>query len=215
MFEVLTGIELYHIPEMFGHCIITVNLESLEDIIVGDVALSQRQDDKITFNTKGYAEAIANGFLPAIESLFVHHDYVTDISLEYENLVSQRKYYVTENYIDRALSEFEEMLAYSETIKIDNDEFEHVKKDLWKQKLKVKFYCMYQLDSLLKIMKDITLPGDPFKFEQISDIDIIDKNIQNLKTEVLDMKSSFYNEIDYLFLIKTLRVEHLNRLKNE
>jgi hypothetical protein len=101
LIEVLTGVEIYQIPDMFGHAILKVHLEKIEDLLLEDYSLQAKNENELNFNTRGFADAISSGFIPAIECFFVHRDFVTEKSLEYENLRAERMSFVTTKYANR------------------------------------------------------------------------------------------------------------------
>jgi hypothetical protein len=210
LFEILTGVELYQIPDMFGHTIIKVHLEKIEDLLVEDYSLQAKNENEINFNTRGFADAISTGFLPAIECLFVHKDFITDPSLEYENLRAERMSFITTEYAKRVIGEFEQVFRESEGIIIDP--YKPNQED-WKVKIRMKLYCIYQLDSFIQISKNNDLPGKPLDFSKLYDVDLINNYIEKLKEEALEISKNLPEQIDYKFIIRTLRIEYLSKIK--
>lgn len=209
LFEVLTGVELYQIPDMFGHAVLKVHLEKIEDLLVEDYSLQAKKENEINFNTRGFAEAIANGFIPAIESLFVHKDFVTEISLEYENLRAERISFITDKYAKRVIDEFEQVFKESEAIIVDP--YKPNQED-WKTKIRMKLYCIYQLDSFIQISKNNDIPGTLLDFTKLYDVELINNYISKLKEQALEISKNLPEQIDYRFVIKTLRIEYISKI---
>jgi len=214
LFEILTGIEIYQLPEMFGHKKVSVFLEPIEDILIRDVPYSKQDENTIYFNTSGYAEALVSGFLPAVECLFIDKSAITlDPGLEYEELRINRSQFVTKNYFDRAISEFEEVFKYSETIVKSSPKNKEQFKKEWKECIRVKLYCTYQLDSLIKILKNKDIPGEAFNIKNFYDVEVCNKNIETLKEQAISLGKDLPEKCDYIFIIKSLRVDYFQKIK--
>jgi|LNFM01.1.fsa_nt_gb hypothetical protein len=210
LIEVLTGVEIYQIPDMFGHAIVKVHLEKIEDLLLEDYSLQAKNENELNFNTRGFADAISSGFIPAIECFFVHRDFVTEKSLEYENLRAERMSFVTTKYANRVMEEFDHLFKESETILIDP--YRPNQED-WKTKIRMKLYCIYQLDSFIQITKNNDLPGKPLDFSKLFDVDIINNYITKLKEEALEISNKLPEHLDYKFIVKTLRIEYFSKIK--
>lgn len=214
LFEIITGIEIYKFPDMFGHIKVSVFLEPIEDILIKDVPYSKQEDSIAYFNTSGFVQAMATGYLPAIECFFVDKDAIVfDNGLEYEELRLNRSSFVTKEYFNRAIAEFEEVFKYSKGVITvspkDKDEY----KKQWKECIKAKIYCIYQLDCIIKILKDKNIPGEPFDISNFYDIDVCDINIERMKEEALKLSEDLPEKFDYIYAIKVLRVVHFNKIK--
>lgn len=206
LFEILTGLEVYEIPEHHGHTIVSVSLESLDNIMSDFESPAKKKDNKIFFNTKTFARAIIGGFIPAVQSLFVKDDYILHEGSEFEALRASRAALIGDAFIDRCLSEFDDVYAMSNEPFQSNLAFD---RNAWEDRVSKKIYCIYQLDSCLKVMNDQDLPGEPLDFTKMPDIPAMNKYISDLKDKIIDARKELYVPIDYNFIIRTLRVQYL------
>lgn len=206
LFEILTGLEVYEIPEHHGHTIVSVSLEPIENIISEINVPAKKKDNKIFFNTHTYAKAIIDGFIPAVQSLFVKEDYILHSSTEFEALRVSRMALLGETFIDRCMSEFDDVYAMSNEPFQSNIAFDRA---AWEDRVSKKIYCIYQLDSCLKMMENKDLPGDPLDFTKFPDIPAMNNVIADMLEKVNKSKKEIYLPIDYNFIIRTLRVQYL------
>ena len=209
LFEILTGLEVYEIPEHHGHTILSVVLEPIENIISEFDVPAKKKDSKIFFNTKTYARSIIDGFIPSIQALFVKDEYILHSSAEFEALRASRSALVGDVFIDRCLSEFEDVYAMS------NEPFQSqiaFDRAAWEDRISKKIYCIYQLDSCLKIMDNKDLPGEPLDFTKFPDIPTMNTEIKNLLEKIKKSRKEIYLPIDYNFIIRTLRVQYLHNI---
>lgn len=206
LFEVLTGLEVYQIPEHHGHTIVVVSLEPIENIISEFKVSAKKKDNKIFFNTREFAGALVSGFIPAVQCLFVDETSVLDESPEYQTLRAARHTFVTDTFIDRCIEEFNEVYAMSNEIFQNKGAFD---RKAWEDRISKKIYCIYQLDSCLKMMQNKDLPGDPLDFTKFPDLPNMDRVIKELLEEIKKHKKDLYLPIDYNFILRTLRVQYL------
>ena len=207
LFEILTGIENYSIPEMHGFIIVEVFLESMEDILSFNPPVNKKTEDgRAYFNTKGFTIALQEGYIPAVECLFINKDLLKDICLEYEAIREKRQIFVTQKFVSRAISEFNSVWNMSKKPIDDSNQND------WREMAYCKVYAMYQLDSLLKMMKNMDLPGEPFDFTKYPDLSMMDRKIEKYLEEIEKLKVDLPDTIDSVFVLKSLRADYLTKI---
>ena len=212
--EVLTGIETYQIPEHSQHIIVKVDLEPLEDIISHYIPMAKKKDDyTVEMNSYRFAMALIDGYVPAVHSLFVNESYILYSGLEFETLRASRDQLIGTAFIDRSLSEFDQIFKES------NIPFEQVTmfdKEQWKNRISLKIYCIFQLDSLYRILNHQEIPGEPINFLELYDLPqmdaYIDRLYEKVKDKTMEYKKNIYKEIDFNFIIRTLRIDYIKNL---
>ncbi len=208
LLEAMVGIETYQIPQHHGHILLDVKLESFDNIISNKRSDPYKDGGKMFFNSVNFAESLILGFIPCIQSLFVPKEDVLYSGLEYENLRLARASFITTKFIDRCLGEFEEVFKLSE--EVINRVNQAVERSQWEDRISKKIYAIYQLDSLLKMIKDVDLPGDPINFLEIPSVELMNKHIDKLKKEITEIRKTHKNYLDDQFVYRTLHAEHIN-----
>lgn len=212
LFNGLTGIEIYQIPEMIGHEIISVDLEPIEEILSGDYGSVYSHGNMTTFNTKGFVEALEAGDISAVSSLFIDQNFIMKASIEWAALTEKRDTMVNLNFLNRVYAESNKIFESSnEDIvnTINNVEEEH----LWKIKAKKKFYALCLLDTGIKVIENKTIPGAINDLYLYADLSILDKDINDMFKKLLSFKDKLPVNIDKRTAFKTLRVEYFYELK--
>ena len=213
LFSCLTGIEIYQIPEMTGHEIVNLDLESIEDIISGEMQQGYSTPNALYLTTYGFVMALDAGDLGAVTSLFTDEAFVLKTTIEIEVLKEKRELMVNKRFADRLIHEATKIFDKSNDIVIETgnsveDEF------LWKQMMKQKFYALCLLDTGAKVIKNITIPGETKDLYLYADVKLIDKDILDLFKELNELKKTLPDNIDKRFAFRTLRVQHLNDIKH-
>ena len=208
LLEVMVGIETYQIPQHHGHLLLHVNLETFDNIMECKRTDPCRDGSKMYFNSVNFAQSLILGYIPCVQSLFSPATDVLYSGLEYENLKLARETFITTTFIDRCLGEADDVFKLSEGIinKINSE----VARSEWEDRISKKIYCIYQLDSLLKMMRNITLPGHPINFTEMPDLKYMNRHIEKLKKEINEMRKTHKNYLDESFVYRTLHAEYIN-----
>lgn len=205
--EALVGIESYQIPQHHGYVILNVELENFDNLMACVQHQTYRDGNKIYFKSTDFAKSLLTGFVSSVQSLFVSGNEIHYKSLEFENLRQARQVFVSTQFLDRCLLEYEEMLKLSnEPIRKINPEIE--RKD-WEDRMSCKIYCLYQLDSCLKIIQNKELPGDPLDINLMPDTKLIDRELDKMKKEIVKHKEKTVNFLDDTFVYRTLHSEYI------
>lgn len=208
LLEILVGIESYQIPEHHQYAIVDVSLEHFDNIITCQKSDPYKTDGKYFFNSVNFAESLILGFRHSVQCLFAPKQDILYSDLEYENLRLARNTFITTKFIDRCIDEFNDMFqASEEPIRRINSAVERAD---WQDRVSKKIYCIYQLDSLLKMIKDKDLPGEPINFLEIPSTKHMDRHIKELKKEVEGIRKTHKNILDEQFIYRTLHVQYIN-----
>ncbi len=210
LLEIMVGIESYQIPQHHGHVLIDVQLDTFDNIISCKRSDPHKDKDnsRIFFNSVNFAEALILGMIAPVQSFFAPRTDILFSGLEYENIRLARTTLITTKFIDRCLEEADEVFKFSEEpINRINSAIE---RSQWEERISRKIYCIYQLDSLLKMIKDIDLPGEPLDFTSMPDVKYMNRHIDSIKKEIESIRKMHKNFLDEQFLFRTLHSEHIN-----
>lgn len=210
LLEIMVGIETYQIPQHHGHILIDVQLENFDNIMSYRriEPYKDKKNNRIFFNSVNFAEALTLGMIAPVQCFFSPKTDILYSGLEYENIRLARTTLITTKFIDRCLEEASDVFKLSEEpINRINSAVERLQ---WEDRISKKIYCIYQLDSLLKMINDKDLPGDPINFMEMPDVKYMDIHINSLKKEIEDIRKTHKNYLDEQFLYRTLHAEHIN-----
>lgn len=210
LLEAMVGIESYQIPQHHGHVLIDVQLETFDNIMSCKRSdpYKDKENKRIFFNSVNFADAIIIGMIAPVQSFFAPRTDILYSGLEYENIRLARTTLITTTFIDRCIEEADEVYKLSE--EPINRINSAVERSQWEDRISKKILCIYQLDSLLKMIKDKDLPGEPIDFTAMPDIKYMNRHIDSLKKEIESIRKMHKNYLDEQFIYRTLHAEHIN-----
>lgn len=99
LFHALTGTETVGFLVQVKVLTIKVVLEPYETIILGDTSRSFERDGTIiTMDTGEFADSLAAGVVPVVNSLFSDEEFHRNPSTEFKEIIKIRQHFVTNNY---------------------------------------------------------------------------------------------------------------------
>lgn len=204
-FKVLITIAMFDIPDQVEAMTISVSLESMRSIILGNEDFGHKKGENRYYTSSGFYDKLFHGDISCTHAMFVPDKYVLKPSVEYTLLRDRRREFISKQFIHATLAECKQLIEISQYKAPDDDK-------MAQKELKRCATCKYIAISMVEAAKDILSGKDIGSYKLlIAEMGSLKMMDDYISTQMDELRSNKIREfIDKQELFSILRKSYLS-----